>query len=489
MLEAGPRIPMRNTRVWLDYLTTGVRPYHACVDTQQEINSRRDVEPARDHYRLKGSRVIALGGSTLHWSGWTPRFQPEDFELYTRTGRGADWPFTYAALEPYYCRAEALLNVTGPNQPAPAHPTPWRSAAYKWDAPPFPASVTELRQALATLGISYDHVPMSRRGPDGEGVGAACMTYGTCRYCPMGAKFDPTLLLPELEAQPGFRLLTESPALALRLDGRRAQGVVHRTPNGTTTRVDADVILLAAGALETPKLLWHSGFDEARLPALGRNLTTHPMLVMKTRLADPARSFYGHEVPMPGFFSRHFDTPEHQREGKMIFSDYAGEPDLQAWVRDGLSAEHLRTLAQAPWISLRGFIEEFPRADNRMVFAGKPGSRGVQVEYRVSPHFEARWEWMQKTLREILIAAGGRASEIQSTNLVRRADHSVGTVRFAKDPTDGVVDDRHLVFGTDNVFAITNGNFPTTSAVNPTLTLTALTLRWADEVLPTLAHG
>jgi choline dehydrogenase-like flavoprotein len=486
MLEAGPRVPMRDPRRWLDFATTGVRPYRQCEDSEVDINCLQGVDPARDHYHLKGSRVMAVGGSTLHWSGWTPRFQPEDFELYTRTGQGSDWPFDYAEIEPYYCQAEALLNVTGPNNPTPGHPTPWRSAPYKWDSPPYPVEVTEARKALESLGITYDHVPMSRRGPDGDGVGQPCMTFGTCRYCPMGARFDPTLLLEDLESQPGFQLLTESTALAVVLQGETARGVTYRKPDGQTARLDADVVLVAAGALETPKLLWHSGFDASRSPALGRYLTTHPMVVLETRLDNVTREFSGREVPMPGFFSRHFDTPNEQREGKVLFSDYPGEPDLQAWVRDGMDPEYIRALAREPRISLRGFVEEFPRAENRIVFEGAPGSRQTRVEYQVGPQFAPRWQWMLDKLQQVLVAAGGRASEVRSTGLVRRADHSIGTVRFGRDPGAGVVDGSHLVFGTKNLFAITNGNFPTSAAGNPTLTLTALTLRWADKVLPGL---
>ncbi|HET6478869.1 MAG TPA: hypothetical protein VFG35_02350, partial [Actinoplanes sp.] len=56
MLEAGPRVPMRDPRRWLDFATTGIRPYHECEDSQTDINSRQGVDSARDQYRLKGSR-------------------------------------------------------------------------------------------------------------------------------------------------------------------------------------------------------------------------------------------------------------------------------------------------------------------------------------------------------------------------------------------------------------------------------------------------
>jgi choline dehydrogenase-like flavoprotein len=488
MLEAGPRVPMRNWRRWLDFVTTGQRPYHACEDKQGDVNQLPGADPLFDHYLLKGGRLMAVGGSTLHWSGWTPRLHPEDFELRSRTGKGLDWPFGYRDLEPYYGQAEDLLNVTGPQTPAAGHPTPWRSTPYKWNSPPYPVETEAARQALDALGITYDHVPMSRRGVSGEGVGGACMTFGTCRYCPMGARFDPTLLLPTLEGHPGFQLITDSPALALQMKNETAHEVVHRTPAGGTGTIKADVFVTAAGALETPKLLWRSGFDERRHPTLGRFLTTHPMLKLEGKQErKPGAGFSGREVPMPAFFSRHFDTPEHQAAGKMLFSEYPEDPDLQAWSAEGLQPDYLASFAQERRFNLHGFIEEFPHPDNRIVFGGEAGARQVSVSYAAREGFRERWQWMVETLMEVMRRAGYRDQDVLVSRVIRRADHSVGTVRFGPNPESGVVDGRHLIHGTRNVFAVTNGNFPNNAAINPTLTLTALTLRWTHEVLPTLS--
>ncbi|WP_338868567.1 GMC family oxidoreductase [Myxococcus stipitatus] len=487
MVEAGPRMPMRDSRRWLDFVTTGVRPYNICEDTQGDANTRPEGVSERDHYLIKGSRLMAVGGSTLHWSGWTPRLQPEDFELHTRTGHGIDWPFGYAQLEPYYCQAESLLNVTGPNTPAPAHPTPWRSAPYKWDSPPYPIEAEPVRHALKSLGITYDHIPMSRRGPGGEGVGGPCMTFGTCRYCPMGARFDPTLLHADLEAHPGFKLLDNSPVLAVNMVGEVAQGVTYRTPDGGTATLKADAVLVAAGALETPKLLWHSGFNEARLPTLGRYLLTHPMLKVEGKLLKAPREFNGREVPMPALFSRHFDTPEQQAAGKMLFSEYPEEPDTQAWVRkENLAPDYIGSFAKESRLNLHGFIEEFPQAGNRLRFTGAPGERKVDLHYAVDAGFQARWQWMTDTLMKVMRASGCDEPGVWISGVIRRADHSVGTVRFGRGPESGVVDGQHRVFGTKNLYALTNGNFPNNGAINPTLTLTALSLRWAHQVLPGL---
>ncbi|WP_257461902.1 GMC oxidoreductase [Archangium lipolyticum] len=486
MVEAGPRVTMRERRKWLDFVTTGVRPYHSCEDTQENVNRRfQESAPGSTTFELKGGRLMGVGGSTLHWSGWTPRFQPEDFELHSRTGLGRDWPFTYAQLEPYYCEAERLLNVTGPSAPRSGHPTPWRSVHYPWDSPPFPEATEELRGALDSMGITYDHVPLSRRGPGGESPGLPCMAVGTCRYCPLGARFDPTLLLETLEQRPGFRLLSDSPVLRLELSKGQVAAAVYRTAEGGEARVEADVFVVASGALETPKLLWRSGLDERRLPMLGRFLTSHPMLTVRG-VARSSRAFNGREVPMPGLFSRHFDTPEHQAQGKFMFADYPQHPSPQTWVRKGMDAAYVERFARDNVIELHGFIEEIPDESNRIVLGPSSPLRQVEVEYHSRTGFPERLRWAEQKMKQVLRASGCPEDTIQTVETTRRADHSIGTVRFGDDERTGVVDARHRTFGTTNLYALSNGNFPNGSVVNPTLTLTAMCLRWAREVLPTL---
>jgi choline dehydrogenase-like flavoprotein len=62
---------------------------------------------------LGGSYTRALGGTTLHWEGKTPRMLREDLELRRRYGVGLDWPISYDELIPLYERAEYEIGVSG----------------------------------------------------------------------------------------------------------------------------------------------------------------------------------------------------------------------------------------------------------------------------------------------------------------------------------------------------------------------------------------
>lgn len=83
MLEAGPTIVMRDKRKWLDLVMAGKPAYASSEDRSEDY-----VATGQSPWFINGGRLIARGGSTLHWGGWCPRFRPEDFALRSAVGRG-----------------------------------------------------------------------------------------------------------------------------------------------------------------------------------------------------------------------------------------------------------------------------------------------------------------------------------------------------------------------------------------------------------------
>src|SRR5579859_7497652 len=55
-----------------------------------------------------------VGGGSVHWAGFTPRFHPSDFRVYSQDGVGVDWPISYEDLRPYYELLEKEIPVSGP---------------------------------------------------------------------------------------------------------------------------------------------------------------------------------------------------------------------------------------------------------------------------------------------------------------------------------------------------------------------------------------
>ena len=125
-----------------------------------------------------------VGGGSVHWASFTPRFHPSDFEVYTRDGVGADWPIDYADIEPYYQLLEQELPVAGP-------------AWYPWGKPhghpyaphPMGGVGDTLIEGCTRLGI-----PVSAGGPvailsASHGDRPHCIYRGFCiQGCKVGAK-------------------------------------------------------------------------------------------------------------------------------------------------------------------------------------------------------------------------------------------------------------------------------------------------------------
>ena len=153
LLEAGPEVPARDRRSWWDYVVNDVQPYSYCYDQPGETASLGNTK-----WEFDGSRVMAYGGSTMHWGGWCLRYKPEDFWLRTNTGAGGDWPFTYDDLEPYYCRAEHHLSVCGDDTEG------WTKRSEPYPRPPFPwtAADGEMIEAMTQLGIKPGKMPVAR---------------------------------------------------------------------------------------------------------------------------------------------------------------------------------------------------------------------------------------------------------------------------------------------------------------------------------------
>ena len=204
ILEAGPEIKAKDRRFWWDYITRGERPYTFTYDQKWESKNTGNT-----NFLTEGVRVKAYGGSTMHWGAWSLRFKPEDFQLYTNTGEGADWPIDYKDLEPYYKIAEAYLSVCGD------HTEGWIPNAPPYPAPPFAWTAPDgmMIKAWEKLDVKYQ---------DGDIKGGSikikagkmpiaryrkCMTTGTCKYCPIGGRFSAQYVLDDLKQDVRFKNL------------------------------------------------------------------------------------------------------------------------------------------------------------------------------------------------------------------------------------------------------------------------------------------
>jgi choline dehydrogenase-like flavoprotein len=478
MLEAGTPVPQMDRRKWMDYVTTWKLPY----DPNKDI--RQDYDLASGKIAFEGGRLFAKGGSTMHWGGWAFRYKPEDFHTRSNVEREIDWPFGYDDLERYYWQAEQFLGVAGDSA---VDDPPRYGRPYPHAAPPMVAGDAGVKSSLERLGLAYTHFPVAR-------FADRCVTTGTCRYCPVGGRYSATQTLDELERMHGpsgrFMIRTGAAVQSVISDGANtARGVVYSdSASDRMTILEADVVVLCAGAVETPKILLAS--DARSWPAglgnqsghVGRHFKIHPMLYVDARMERNVGGVL-QELDFPTIACRHYDTPREQRDGKLFFSRTSRFPqvDIEGMMTQGATPAQIEHAVSGPaTVTLSGFIEEFARDESGLRSSHGTTRFGVprtSLTYAPVDNRQAV-ERHLANMNTVLEAAG--ASVVKKGVYELRIDHATSTTRMSADPAQGVVDADLRVHGVDNVFVCSTATFPTISAVPPTLTLAAVALRLGD---------
>lgn len=482
MLDAGPEVEAKNRRYWWDYIITGRKPYDFTYDIPGENSTKGDI-----NWGYEGSRVMAYGGSTVHWGAWCLRYKPEDFRLRTNTGEGADWPISYDDLAPYYHQAEQYLSVGGNTNES------WNAnrADQPFPRPDFGYTAADgvMLEAFKKCGIEPGNMPIARY--------RKCMTTGTCKYCPFGSRFSAQYILDDLREDPrytGFVQRCHSPATKIITEGKNRVVAIEYldTKTGKTHRAHADTFIVCSGTYESAKLLmksqssqWIDGIGNDH-DLVGRHVVSHSFLRVKGSFPrNPGH--WLQEFDFPTLMSRTYDAPEYQQEGKIFLFKNRILPnvDIGALMIAGKSRAEIQAILSGPMeLELQAFYEEKGLYGNRLT--PKPGTNRhglplTHIDYLRDPRFPERatkrLELMKAVFKEMNF-------EITSSGWDDPGGHHAsGTCRMADTPEGGVVDANLKVFGTDNLYVCSNATFPTCTAVNPTLTLTAISMRLGDHLV------
>ena len=385
-------------------------------------------------YPVGASRVIGLGGSSNHWSGLLARLRPSDLELHSRFGIGADWPLGYDELEPYYCEAEALLAASGHPRVGGAEP---------------PRSCPDAGEAVASAPLEAEL--------DGR----------SCRFFPVAQSLrggQPVRLLeqeiPRFEREPAATLLRDLQATRLVAEEHgRVDHLLATHADGGTTMVRARVFVVAAGVVESARLLLLSR-DTVRAAAgsgssVGRHFHIHPLLESHRRLRPGrvvARAIHQTSSLADGYRERGLNGVDYQL----------------------VASEH-------PGLGLRGLLATEARAENRVTLSEQIDPLGERVA-------DLHFDYSQRDLRTFahvreVLGRGGRESPEGMGPADSYRWHPAGTCRMARSPEKGVVDANNRVFGTPNLYVSGACTFPNAGVANPTDTVVALTLRLGDHLL------
>jgi choline dehydrogenase-like flavoprotein len=430
----------------------------------------------------KNNSGRGVGGSMVHYAGYTPRFHPSDFETFTRDGVGADWPVSYAELKPHYEELERELPVAGQDWP-------WGDPhSYPFSPHPVSGAAQLLWHGALQSGIEM------RAGPVGIVNGTFgnrphCIYRGYClQGCKVNAKASPYVThLPDA-LEHGVEIRADSMALRVEVDDSgAASGVTYTREGDDVERFQRAAAVAVCGySIETPRLLLNS--VSARHPhglgnaedQVGRYVMVQGASQSAGRFPDEQRMY---KAPPPEVSSEQFYETDEARGFARGFSIQTISPLPIGWAEHVAAEGHFgRALREYMrdynhWTTVGVLNELLPRAENRVTLAAETDPYGMPVahfSYSRCENDKLNMAYSRKVIAEILEAAGA-----QDVLTIQRYAHLIGGARMGTSPEDSVVDAEHRVWGTRNVFIADGSVCPTQGSANPALTIMALSARLA----------
>ncbi|HEX2831669.1 MAG TPA: GMC family oxidoreductase [Thermoanaerobaculia bacterium] len=482
VLEKGPRHSRDDYR----HDERGLKPgqFIPSLDVDPHtVVTRRTTTPIRTQL---GWIATCVGGGTVHMGGYFYRFHPDDFRMRSRFGDYlslADWPYDYAELEPYYARAEALMGVSGVAGADPfAGP---RSTAYPLpplDVHPF---AMDVERACRARGWHPFPTPraINSRPYDGRPACAycrVCASYG----CPVGARGsaqETFIAHAERTGRCEVRPLSMAREITLASDDR-AGGCVYLDAEGREHLASARVVIVAASAIESARLLLLS--RSARFPdglandegLVGRNLQFHAVTMGQALFErfPPGATFLGRSIADHYFLPNGVsDLPK----GGMIRFGLA--PQVE-------SPSHFQPVGEQRVLYFEAFHDFLPNEETFVTLDDTVRDRWglpvARIHLDLPAHHKRAGRYLAERAFEIYEDLG--ASEGITTDVGGTSAYLVhGTCRAGADPRTSVLDPFCRAHALRNLFVADGSFLPTSGGASTTLTIVANALRTAEHIL------
>jgi len=471
------------------------------------------------------SLPTVVGGGTIHWDAKTPRFWKQDFKGLSLYGpvpdaNVADWPITYDDLAPFYDVIEDKLPVQGDVTKMPATTLSQAPRSRPFPMAPNPPMYggTLLAEGASRLGYEAYPFPMAVNSRDIDEHRRRCNSCGFCSGfgCPINARGGAAVSFLHEAMLAGAELRPRSYAYRIETTaaGKHATGVSYLDADGVRHTESADVVIVAASAIETARLLLLSEIADSS-GQLGRNLMFHFFTIGVGVFAENVHAWRG---PSTTFTIDDFVGPFFGPEAALagvpylkggicevggsfpLLSEaqtYAAIPETwgkqhKHLMRTGLIREHIAGLSMVG--------EDLPQLANQVDLDpdlrdvyGYPIPRITRSAHRfevaasavLAPKLAAICQAAPGSLLGLALPVG-TLSELGGPSSpfagIASTAHIMGTARMGEDPESSVVDPFGRVHALDNLYVADGSAFASAGGFNPTLTIMALSLRMARSL-------
>ncbi|MBN9272897.1 MAG: GMC family oxidoreductase, partial [Mesorhizobium sp.] len=443
------------------------------------LNPRTWRETAADKARLEMFCPVPqmVGGGTVHWQGWLPRFTPNDFRLRTVAGELAgtslaDWPVSYDEIEPYYLKVEWAFGVSG-EAGANRFEGP-RSGGYP--CPPMPMSryAQKFHQGCSALGWNSFPTPQAALSrPFGGRKATVVSAFAQQHGDPTGTRSSAlNVFIPHAVATGNFELRPDCLVRELVLDSQgRIRAAIYQDADGNLVEQEAGLFILACGAVETARLMLLS--KSGRFPnglangsdLVGRNVTFHEYSAAVGTYEDPIYAWAGGGYVSASTF-QHYEHDDSRGfvSGGHVAVAGVGIPLPINWHLPGAPGWG----AEAKKVDRDNFnhslavamvLHDMPRHDNRVDLDDEVvdawGLPVARVTLEAHENDLAQGRYLIDRGADILEASGARSvNKVYAQRVTGNCSHQHGTARMGDDPGLSVLNRWCRAHEVENLYAV-----------------------------------
>jgi len=462
--------------------------------------------------RLPAEFAQTVGGSSVHFTANLWRFRDIDFRERSLLGpisgtNFADWPISYAELEPYYTKVDWEIGVSG-------EPGPFDSPRSKpFPLPPMPvtSSGVLLERGAKKLGLHAQVEPLAILSQPFNNR-PACINCGYCMWfgCEVGAKSSTlAAMIPLAEASGHCEIRAESTVFRIETDEKgRANEVLYYDADGNERGQRAKAVIVCGNGAETPRLLLMSASGQHpdglanSSGFVGRNLMFNNHAFVNAVFEEPLNDYKGVQVTriIHDFYesdeSRGFyggggiDARPLWSATPILHAELGMPPDVPSWGaawKDEFAHNFTRQM------SVVGGTTSLALDSNNITLdpqnTDDRGRPSIRVTYMDHDDDLSMAQFLEDRAMELVEAAGAVKAWRGGVGQTTWSAHLLGTCRMGDDSASSVVDRDHRSHDVPNLFICDGSSFVTSGRGQPTMTIMALAFRAADKIKAAATAG
>lgn len=457
---------------------------------------KHEIKNRKKHKKsLHPALYHRVGGNTKVYGGALFRMRPEDFQqTQHREGISPEWCLSYEDLEPYYTQAESLYKVHGQRGIDPTEPP--TAAPYPFVPLPHTDRIQQVSQQLQQQGLHPFPLPMAIDYQP-QKPNNSCILCGTCDGYPCKINYkadaqiccvEPALKYPNVTLIQGAqveKLMTNAAGTAI----TEVEVILHQPSRSSSKnpsvqllkreRFSADFVIVSCGAVNSAALLLRSASGKHpeglanRSGQVGRQLMRHNLSKLYAIGLPENKSVFQKTLGINDFY-RSSEIEPYPLGHIHLMGKHTWEmmrPDFPSFIPQGILEQWSKHSIDW-WVQ----SEDLPNPNNR-VSVDRNGV--IHIEYQ--PNNLQSHRRLKKKFKSILRRIG--LPLILDVEVPFKVlNHQVGTCRFGNDPNRSVLDRDCRAHDLDNLYVVDASFFPSSAAINPSLTIIANALRVAEHL-------